>query len=113
MYPAGIVFIFALAASSYVLLTQWRHYKKKTFKILAAVLVFVQVVIVGVSSVRGTLSAPDLSALLAVLVFGLLGMGIGICVAALLIRAWAYAESAILGLFAIMVTILRVIQAIL
>jgi hypothetical protein len=63
--------------------------------------------VVVIATINASSSAPNLSALLAVMAFGLFGMGIALCVSVLWIRHWqSYAEPAVLGLLGVLVTLL-------
>ena len=66
----------------------------------------VQLTVIIISSINGSISASNLPALLAVMAFGLTGMGIALCVTVLWIRRWPYAQALMLGLLGIMVTVL-------
>src|SRR6266480_4831960 len=107
MYPAGIAFILALVSSSLLLLIQWSH-TNRGIRNCAIVLFAAQVAVVIISTVNGSISAPDLSALLAVMAFGFFGLGIALCVAVLWMRGrWRdYAEPATLGLLGVIVALL-------
>ena len=106
MYPVGIAFIVALASSSLLLLIEWSHTNRK-IRNCAIVLFAAQATVVIISTVNGSISAPNLSALLSVMAFGLFGLGITLCVAVLWIRHWkSYAEPATLGILGIIVTLL-------
>jgi hypothetical protein len=106
MYPVGIVFILALISSSLLLLIQWSH-TDRIIRSYGIALFATQVVAVITATINGSISAPDLPALLAVMAFGFFGMGIALCVAVLWIRNWqSYAEPAVLGILGVIVTLL-------
>jgi hypothetical protein len=105
MYPAGLALIVALVLSSLVLLWRWRH-GPTLFKIYTLAIFTSQLLLVIIATIGGTLSALDLPTLFSVMAFGLCGMGIGLCVVAMWMRGWLFAESAVLGLLAIVVTLL-------
>ncbi len=101
MYPAGIAFIVALLSSSFILLIPWPH-TNRIVRVCAGVLFIGQLVVVFISTIRGSRSAVSLPALFSVLGFGFCGMGIALCVAVLWIRPWKLAESAVMGLLGVM-----------
>jgi len=106
MYPVGIAFILALILSSLLLVIQWSH-TDQAIRICAIVLFAAQVVAVITATIKGSLSAPNLPALLSVMAFGLFGLGIALCVAVWWIRHWeSYAEPVALGVLGVIVTLL-------
>ena len=106
MYPAGAAFLLAMVSSSFLLLIQWRYTFPK-LRIFGVILFAAQLAVVIISAIKGSISAPSLSALFSVVAFGFLGMVVGLWVAVMLwVRNRSFAESAFLGLLGVMLAIL-------
>jgi hypothetical protein len=107
MYPTGIAFIAALAASSFLLAKQWKH-TVQIIRYIVMGLFSIQLVVTITATINGQISAPNFSTLLAVVTFGFSGLVIALCVLALLwMRHWRqYTEAITLGVFGVVVTLL-------